>query len=75
MLSGLNVEGVPPPKKMLFNRRSRQSSSVKDQFADQGLRILNFRDQRDDMGVEIAVGTLADAEGDMDVERKRVAIR
>ena len=40
------------------------------QLLNQCFCVICFRDFRDDVGIKIAVGTFADAIGDMNVERK-----
>ena len=40
------------------------------QLLNQCFCVICFRDFRDDVGIKIAVGTFADAIGDMNVEEK-----
>ena len=70
MLVPWKVEGVPPPKKMVFHGTVGPGLrlGIVAQLPEQRLRVLLFGDAGGDVRVEVAVGALADAIGDVDVE-------
>ena len=61
-----------PPKKIVWTASTAPMihPGIMIQLLNQCFCVICFRDFRDDVGIKIAVGTFADAIGDMNVKGK-----